>query len=232
MIRLIKKLFGSRKIPEQRDISATEPQDIKPKETKPDTARGTEPMKIVVGLGNPGRQYVNTRHNIGFEVLNELANRHQAGPSSLRHEAEIKEIFIGGEKILLCAPQTYMNLSGTSVASLVNFHKLPLEDVLIVCDDLNLPAGQLRLRASGSSGGQKGIKDIALKLKTEDFARLRFGIGRPPGRMDVSSYVLQKFSDSEQTDNQISVKNAADGVEVWIKEGVVKAMNQINTNSV
>ncbi len=231
MIRFIKRLLGSRNIPEILEISGTEPRENKPQDTKPETARGIERMKIVVGLGNPGRQYVNTRHNIGFEVLNELANRHQAGPSSLRHAAEIKEIFVAGEKILLCAPQTYMNLSGTSVASLVNFHKLPLEDVLIICDDLNLPSGQLRLRGSGSSGGQKGIKDIALKLKTEEFARLRFGIGRPPGRMDVSNYVLQKFSDSEQTDIQISVKIAADGVEAWIKEGAVKAMNQINSNS-
>ncbi|TWT60335.1 Peptidyl-tRNA hydrolase [Rubinisphaera italica] len=227
MIRFIKRVLSVFNDRKHREFSAE-----RHHRDKPETAHGIEVMKIVVGLGNPGRQYMNTRHNIGFEVLAELAKRYQAGSSSLRHEAEIKEIFLEGEKILLCAPQTYMNLSGSSVASLINFHKLPPEDILIICDDLNLPSGQLRLRASGSSGGQKGLKDIAVKLKTEEFARLRFGIGRPPGRMDVSSYVLQKFSDAELTEIQISVQHAADGVETWVKEGVVKAMNQINSNSV
>ncbi|MCG6154754.1 aminoacyl-tRNA hydrolase [Rubinisphaera margarita] len=185
-------------------------------------------MKAVVGLGNPGRRYQGTRHNIGFLVLDELARRHAASPSSLRHDSEIKEIFLGGEKIVLAAPQTYMNLSGSAVASLVNFHKLPLEDLLVISDDLNLPPGQLRLRASGSSGGQKGLKDIALRLGTEDFARLRFGIGRPSGPMDISAYVLQKFSGDEDDIIQEAIQRAADGVELWIQSGAVEAMNRVN----
>jgi PTH1 family peptidyl-tRNA hydrolase len=185
-------------------------------------------MKIVVGLGNPGLQYRRTRHNVGFDVLAELARRHGASVPTVKHEAEVVEIVLGGEKVLLVAPQTYMNLSGRPVRSLVDFYKLPLEDLLVVCDDMNLPLGRLRLRGSGSAGGQKGLQNIVEHLKTEDFARLRLGIDRPPGRMDSSAYVLGKFTADEAREMEFAVPAAADGVERWVRDGLDAAMNLVN----
>ncbi|MBL4886265.1 MAG: aminoacyl-tRNA hydrolase [Planctomycetaceae bacterium] len=187
-------------------------------------------MKVIVGLGNPGRKYQGTRHNIGFDVLNELANRHQASPSRLAHEAEVKEINLSGEKTLLVAPQTYMNLSGRSVGSLVRFFKLSCEQVIIVCDDLNLPLGKLRFRANGSSGGQKGLKDIISHLGTEEVPRLRLGIGRANGRMDISQYVLQKFGSDDQEEVTHTIQQAADGLEAWVSEGIEPVMTRFNAN--
>jgi len=188
-------------------------------------------MKVIVGLGNPGGKYEGTRHNIGFDVLYELARRWQASGVTRAHEAEVAEVHFGGEKVLLVAPQTFMNLSGRSVGSLVKFYKLPLEDLLVISDDLNLPCGQLRLRASGSSGGQKGIRDIIAHLGTEDFSRLRVGIGRPPGRMDVSTFVLKPFLAEQRPLMAEAVQEAADAIELWIREGVVTAMNRVNSKT-
>ena len=185
-------------------------------------------MKIVVGLGNPGAKYRGTRHNVGFETLAELAKRHGGSTSTLKHEAELVEIFLGGDKILLVAPQTYMNLSGRSVWPLVDFYKLPLEELLVVCDDLNLDVGRLRLRAKGSAGGQKGLQNIIQRLGSEEFARLRIGIGRPPGRMNSADYVLAKFLSEERETIDHAILSAADGVEWWVKEGCETAMNKIN----
>ncbi len=187
-------------------------------------------MRVIVGLGNPGRRYQGTRHNIGFDVLKELAERHQASSSTLSHEAEIREINLNGEKTLLVAPQTYMNLSGRSVGSLVRFYKLPVEQIIVVCDDLNLPPGKLRFRAGGSSGGQKGLKDIINHLGTEEVPRLRVGIGRASGKMDTSSYVLQKIGKEEQDEMAHAIQQAADGLEIWVKEGITPAMNRFNVN--
>lgn len=188
-------------------------------------------MKIIVGLGNPGAKYSGTRHNIGFEVLGELARKYQAGKPGLAHEAELAEVLIGSEKILLVAPQTYMNLSGRSVASVMKFYKLPVEDLLVVCDDMNLPCSQLRLRAGGASGGQKGLKDIISALGTEEFPRLRFGIGRPPGKMDVVTFVLKPFLAEEVPDVQLAIQQAVHAVELWIQQGIIPAMNQVNTRA-
>jgi PTH1 family peptidyl-tRNA hydrolase len=186
-------------------------------------------MKIVVGLGNPGAKYRGTRHNVGFEVLAELAKRHGGSTSTLKHDAELAEVFLGGEKVLLVAPQTYMNLSGKSIWPLVDFYKLPLEDLLVVCDDFNLDLGRLRLRASGSAGGQKGLQNIIQVLGSEDFARLRIGIGRPPGRMDPADFVLSKFLSEERETIDEAILSAADGVESWVKDGCERAMNKLNT---
>lgn len=188
-------------------------------------------MKVIVGLGNPGGKYEGTRHNVGFEVLYELARKWQASGVTRAHEAEIAEVHVAGEKTLLVAPQTFMNLSGRSVGSLVKFYKVDLEDLLVISDDLNLPCGQLRLRASGSSGGQKGIRDIIAHLGTEDFPRLRVGIGRPPGRMDVSTFVLKRFLAEERETMELTVRDAVDAVELWLREGVTAAMNKVNTRS-
>jgi peptidyl-tRNA hydrolase, PTH1 family len=185
-------------------------------------------VKVVVGLGNPGRKYVGTRHNIGFDVVVLLAGRFSADRWRTRFEAETTEIEIGGERVLLAAPQTYMNLSGRSVRSIINFFKLPLSDLLLICDDMNLPCGRLRLRKSGSAGGQKGLKNTIDQLGSEQFARLRIGIGRPPEGMDSSRYVLQSYSKAEREIMEETAHRAADAVETWVREGIEPAMNRFN----
>lgn len=185
-------------------------------------------MKLVVGLGNPGRQYQNTRHNVGFEAIGELARRHGASRPKVKFEAEIAEAAIGGEKALLMAPQTFMNLSGRSVGQCVGFYQLPLDEVLVLCDDMNLQFGQLRLRGGGSAGGQKGLKNIIDHLGTERFARLRIGIGRPPEGVDSVQFVLGQFNKSERAAMDTAILAAADGVELWIRDGLAQAMNQVN----
>lgn len=198
-------------------------------------------MKVVVGLGNPGRRYAKTRHNIGFRVLATLAGRYAAAKSKLRFEAEVAEIVVAEEKTLLAAPQTYMNLSGRSVRKVVDFYQLALADLLVVCDDMNLKTGRLRLRRSGSSGGQKGLKNIIEQLGTEEFPRLRIGIGMPrEPRSDKPAFfrpnedggsidhVLSKFRADEVETIERAVERAADGVELWIREGVAAAMNSVN----
>jgi peptidyl-tRNA hydrolase, PTH1 family len=188
-------------------------------------------MKIVVGLGNPGPKYDRTRHNVGFRVIEELSQRLAAGKSRLRFDATLAEGSLGGEKVLLASPQTYMNESGRSVRQLVDFFGLQLGDLLVVCDDFNLELARLRMRAGGSAGGQKGLADMIRKLATEDFPRLRIGIGRPPQHMDSSDFVLSKFKRSEQQSIDDAVVRAAEGVELWIRSGIGPAMNQINAAS-
>ena len=185
-------------------------------------------MKIVVGLGNPGKEYEGTRHNVGFDVLRELSRRWNGAAPKKRFQAELVEILCGPEKLLLVAPQTYMNLSGQSVSQVVNFYQLPVADLLVVCDDMNLPMGKLRMRGQGSSGGQKGLKNILDSLSSEAIPRLRLGIGRPRGRGDSVNHVLNRFRTEEAEAYQVAVQQAADGVEVWAKEGLAAAMNRIN----
>lgn len=185
-------------------------------------------MKVVVGLGNPGLKYAGTRHNVGFEVVAELARRQGASKPKVKYEAELAEATLGSEKVLLVAPQTYMNLSGRTVQPLVDFYQLPLDDLLVVCDDLNLDLGRLRLRPGGSAGGQKGLADIIRRLGTEQFPRLRIGIGRPPGQMDSADYVLSRFRKDEREDIEHALLAAADGVELWTRDGLPAAMNRLN----
>jgi PTH1 family peptidyl-tRNA hydrolase len=185
-------------------------------------------MKIVVGLGNPGKEYAGTRHNVGFDVLRELSRRWNGAAPKKRFQAELVEILCGQEKLLLVSPQTYMNLSGQSVSQIVGFYQLPLEDLLVVCDDMNLPLGKLRMRGQGSSGGQKGLKNIIDSLSSEAVSRLRLGIGRPPGRGDSVNHVLNRFRSEETESYQLSLQLAADGVEIWAREGLAAAMNRIN----
>ncbi len=189
-------------------------------------------MKLVVGLGNPGAEYRKTRHNVGFEVIAELCRRHAGTAPQRRFDGEFVEAFIGSEKILLLTPLTYMNLSGRSVGAAVDFYKFPLENLLVVCDDLNLEPGRLRLRANGSAGGQNGLKDIFRRLASEEVPRLRVGIGRPPGRMTATDYVLGNFSEREREGFDQAVAEAADGVELWTRDGIVAAMNVVNAKPV
>jgi PTH1 family peptidyl-tRNA hydrolase len=189
-------------------------------------------MKLVVGLGNPGRKYAGTRHNLGFDVVAVLA-RHSGAPAARSNfQAEVTETALQGERVLLAAPQTYMNLSGRSVRQIVDFYKLPLDDLLVVCDDLNLPPGRLRLRASGSAGGQKGLQNIIEQLGTGNFPRLRLGIGRPPPPIDAVDYVLMRFPVEERELMATAVEQAAEAVELWVRVGTSAAMNEVNARSV
>lgn len=185
-------------------------------------------MKLVVGLGNPGRKYEGTRHNVGFDLLAELARRHSASKPKVKFEAEFAEATIGGERVLFVAPQTYMNLSGRSVRQVVDFYQLPVSDLLVVCDDINLPLGKIRLRRSGSSGGQQGLENILQQLGTEEFARLRIGIDPPPEGTDAADYVLGRFGKREIAALDAAMISAGNAVETWIGEGIEAAMNRFN----
>ncbi|MGD9632595.1 MAG: aminoacyl-tRNA hydrolase [Pirellulales bacterium] len=185
-------------------------------------------MKLIVGLGNLGRKYDQTRHNVGFEVLNRLAERFGDGQTKEKFDGQMMEARIGAERVLLLWPHTFMNLSGRCVGPAVEFYKLELSDLLVVCDDFNLPLGKLRFRREGSAGGQNGLADIIRRLGTEEFARLRVGIGPVPENWNAADFVLGKFAAAEKdTINEVLVR-AADGVECWVTSGVEASMNRFN----
>jgi PTH1 family peptidyl-tRNA hydrolase len=185
-------------------------------------------MKLVVGLGNPGRKYEATRHNVGFAVLGVLARRHSAAATRFAFHAETADVQIGSERVLLLCPQTYMNRSGKSVVAARDFYKLENQDLLVVCDDFNLPLGRLRARARGSAGGQRGLEDIIRALGSEEFCRLRVGIGQPPSGRDPADYVLSRFREEEREEIELAVQRAADAVEVWVTRGIDECMNRFN----
>lgn len=185
-------------------------------------------MKLVVGLGNPGRRYAETRHNVGFAVLAELARRHATTGPKANFHGEVVEADLDGTRALLLSPLTYMNRSGTSVQAAVAFYKLPLEDVLLICDDLNLPVAKLRIRSKGSSGGQKGLEDVIRCLGSEEFPRLRIGIGSPPPGWEGADYVLGKIPEAERKELDVAIATAADAVVVWAREGIQSCMNRYN----
>jgi PTH1 family peptidyl-tRNA hydrolase len=190
-----------------------------------------ESMKIVVGLGNPGSKYKGTRHNVGFDVIDALVERHAFGSrAKSKFNANVNEVMIGTTKVLLLSPLTYMNLSGQSVRAAIDFFKLDLEDLMVVCDDLNLAIGRIRIRAKGSAGGQNGIKDIINRVGSQEFPRLRLGIGRPPANWDTADYVLGKFDEHDQVLVDDSVKQAVKACESWIENGVLATMNQFNAD--
>ncbi len=185
-------------------------------------------MKLIVGLGNPGRRYEGTRHNVGFAVLAELAQRWGLSRPKGRFQGEVLEGEAEGERLLLLGPLTYMNQSGGSVVAARDFYKLPNEDLLVVCDDLSLPLGKLRFRARGSSGGQKGLADVVRRLGTEEFARLRIGIGSPPEGWDSADYVLARFAADQLPVIREAVVSAAEAAGVWVREGIQFCMNRYN----
>ncbi len=177
-------------------------------------------MKLVVGLGNPGQKYRETRHNVGFEVIATLHRQFQAPRPGGKFNSEIAEIRSGTEKILLLSPLTFMNLSGQAVRAAMDFYKLPIGDLLVVCDDFNLPRGRLRLKPSGSAGGQNGLQDIIDRLGTSEFARLRIGIGSPPAGREPARWVLGKFQAGEVPEIQAAIERAAKAVLVWVHDGI------------
>jgi PTH1 family peptidyl-tRNA hydrolase len=189
-------------------------------------------VKLIVGLGNPGPQYSRNRHNIGFQCVELLAARHSLALDKLQHKAMTGSGFItcGGvrHKVLLARPLTFMNASGEAVAPLARYYGVEPSDLIVIHDDLDLASGKLRLRANGSSGGQNGIKSIMERLGSAEFARVKVGIGRPPGRMDPADYVLQNFSAAEEEVFTPLRARVGDAVECWLAEGIEAAMNQYN----
>lgn len=185
-------------------------------------------MKMIIGLGNPGRKYENTRHNIGFDVAAEIAKQLGCSAVKSRFEAETAEGLRSGEKILILCPQTYMNESGRSVRKAVDFFKLEPEDCLVLCDDMNLSTGRLRLRRNGSAGGQKGLADIIRHLQTDAVPRLRIGIDRPPARWSVTDYVLGRWTEPELDKMTPAVTQACQASLFWAERGATEAMNRYN----
>ncbi len=183
-------------------------------------------VKIVVGLGNPGRDYATTRHNLGFMVIDTIARRLSASEPRTRFRADIIEAVDANQKLVLLKPQTFMNRSGTSVRETVRWYKASLDDVLVIADDIDLPFGTLRMRANGGSGGHNGLKSIFSELGTQDVPRLRIGIGRGPGH--ATRQVLTRFSKEEERDLPQLVQAAAECVLDWQRHGVTAAMNRCN----
>ena len=187
---------------------------------------------LIVGLGNPGNRYELTPHNIGFHVVDRLAERLNVRISQRTCNALVGFGREGDSKLVLAKPQTFMNLSGQAVGALVKFYKVPFDQILVVYDDADLPLGTLRMRPSGGSAGQKGIGSILERLGTQDIPRLRFGIGRPPGRMPASAYVLQDFGKDDLEFLPELLNRSADAILTFVSEGLESAMNQYNGQNI
>lgn len=184
---------------------------------------------LVVCLGNVGDEYDNTRHNIGFEVADELAERKNIPVQKLRHKAMTNTTEVGGKRVLLMKPVTYMNLSGEAAGEAARFYKIPAERVLVVCDDVTLPAGKLRIRKGGSAGGHNGLKSLIQHLGTDQFPRVKVGVGQKPHPdYDMADWVLGKFQGEDRKTMDTAVKRAADAVECLLREGLDRAMNRFN----
>lgn len=181
----------------------------------------------MVGLGNPGARYRLTRHNLGFMVVDALAERWRIGVGGRRHEAELGTGEIAGARVTLAKPQTFMNASGESVAKLRRLYRLDPQEILAVYDDLDLPLGKVRLRGDGGAGGHNGVASL-ISVLGKGFPRLRIGIGRPPGGADPVGFVLEPFEASESATIRTAIERGADGVESWIRDGLETAMNQVN----
>jgi peptidyl-tRNA hydrolase, PTH1 family len=183
---------------------------------------------LLIGLGNPGREYRDNRHNFGFMLIDRLCVRLEARGMKLQSKAIVTSAQYEGRKLLLAKPQTYMNLSGHSIQGLANFYKLPLEQILMAHDDLDIPFGTIRIRPGGGPGGQKGVASAIERLGTKDFARIRLGIGRPPGRMDPAAYVLQDFPRDAMILLSEVLDRAADAALCFVTDGLDAAMNKFN----
>jgi PTH1 family peptidyl-tRNA hydrolase len=185
-------------------------------------------VSLIVGLGNPGREYAATRHNIGFQIVSRLAEKHGLKFARVQNEAIIATGRISNARVVLAKPQTWMNESGRAVGSLVRFYKVELPRLLIVYDDLDRPTGLLRLRMEGGHGGHNGMRSIIVRLGTQNLPRLRVGIGRPPGRMDPAAYVLQPFARDEEDAIELARARAVEAIECFLLEGILAAMNRFN----
>jgi len=185
-------------------------------------------MYIVIGLGNPGLRYENTKHNVGFDTIDLLAHKHKIKVSKLKFKALSGEGNIKDEKVLLVKPQTFMNLSGESVREIINWYKVPVSNIIIVYDDVDLPLGKIRIRSNGSAGTHNGMRSVIYQLESDDFPRVRIGISRPPEDCDLADYVLSKFGVDERGLINQGIINAASAVFEVINSGVEAAMNSFN----
>lgn len=184
---------------------------------------------LVVCLGNVGDKYDGTRHNVGFEVADELGERGRFPIQKLKHKALTNTAVLGGQPVLVMKPTTFMNLSGEAVADAARFYKVPADHILVVCDDVSLPVGKLRLRRSGSAGGHNGLKNIIQHLGTDQFPRVKIGVGeKPHPDYDLADWVLGKFRGEDKKHMEESVRRAADAVECILKDGMDKAMSRFN----
>ena len=189
-------------------------------------------MKLIVGLGNPGRKYEGTRHNVGFDVVDLLATRHEAAwetaPRGFEALVAVPVASAFRRKMLLAKPLTFMNLSGAAIVGLLQFYKIEIADLLVIVDEVNLELGRLRARANGSAGGHNGLKSTIASLGTEEFARLRIGVGRGDARRDLADHVLTKFDRDEREDVDAAIGRAADAAELFVTEDIRQVMNRFN----
>lgn len=183
---------------------------------------------LIVGLGNPGKKYAETRHNIGFMTVDDIAKKHNISFDSKQSKAKIAQGTIKGQRVVLAKPQTFMNESGRAVRGITDFFKIPVEQIIVIYDDMDIDLGILRIRPSGGSGGHNGIRSMQNHLGSADFARIRFGLGRPPGKMDPAAYVLRSFKNEENSLVIETMHRAGLAIEIWLNEGVDIAMNQQN----
>lgn len=183
---------------------------------------------LLIGLGNPGREYKDTRHNFGFMLIDRIAVRLNARGMKVQSKAIVTDTMHEDRKLILAKPQTYMNLSGQSVQGLVHFYKIPLTNLMVLSDDLDIPFGTIRIRAAGGPGGQRGLSSVIESLGTKDFPRLRLGIGRPPGRMDPANFILQNFSRDEMKSISEILDAGADAVLEFVSKDLNAAMNKFN----
>ncbi|MBQ8591392.1 MAG: aminoacyl-tRNA hydrolase [Lachnospiraceae bacterium] len=186
-------------------------------------------MYIIVGLGNPGKQYENTRHNIGFMTIDSIAEKHQIPVIEIKHKAQIGKGYIGGEKVILAKPLTFMNLSGESVRALTDYYKVDTDtNLIVIYDDISMDVGQLRIRKKGSAGGHNGIKSIIAHLNSDVFQRIKMGVGDKKPGYDLADYVLGHFDKSERDTINQSIQDAVAAVETIMSEGADAAMNRYN----
>lgn len=185
-------------------------------------------MKLIVGLGNPGRQYANTRHNAGFKVLDELARRLRVSFDRTKFESEIAQAQLGAQRLLLMKPQTFMNLSGVAVAKAARNKIDALDDLLVVVDDVNLPLGRIRFRTGGSAGGHNGIKSIIEHVGSDQFPRLRMGVGRSGAPEQLRDHVLTSFSPEERPEYERMIERSVEGVVTYVEDGIERAMDRFN----
>ena len=186
-------------------------------------------MFLIAGLGNPGRQYEKTRHNMGFDTIDELIERHRIPQGGIAHKAMYGKGMIAGEKVLAVKPLTYMNLSGEAIREYVNYYKMdPETELIVIYDDIDLDPGQIRIRKKGSAGGHNGIKSIIAQIGTQNFYRVKVGVGAKPKGWDLADYVLGRFSSEERELVDKAICDAADAVEMILKDGIEAAMNHYN----
>lgn len=186
-------------------------------------------MFVVVGLGNPGKDYTNTRHNIGFDTIDLLAGRNNINLNKIKFTSVYGEGNINGEKVILVKPQTYMNNSGVTVRDIYNFYKVPIENIIVIVDDIDIGFSTVRIKGKGSAGSHNGLKSIISLLQKDNFPRIKIGIGNKKENQDLASFVLSRFSKEERIPIEEAISTAAESVETIIKHGIDKAMNEFNT---